>query len=221
MKKFILLPPAVLALASVSLAQTIVTPDSADATSTIGGSRTITEVINGSDLSGGGTSGDILSETHDLSTDSAGYFLSGSFSSTSTPTFEITFDLGGTFDIDGVHLWNYDRNNDNPTRALKNFDISFSTDGGTNYGTTYAAGTFSDFAGADNPRVDNEIAVQSRFFTSVSDVTDIKIDNIVLQGDNSYIGFSEIRFNAVPEPSAFALLAGCFGLAWVMLRRRA
>ncbi|WP_425603709.1 PEP-CTERM sorting domain-containing protein [Coraliomargarita parva] len=24
----------------------------------------------------------------------------------------------------------------------------------------------------------------------------------------------------VPEPSAFALLAGCFGLAFVMLRRR-
>jgi len=26
--------------------------------------------------------------------------------------------------------------------------------------------------------------------------------------------------NAVPEPSAFALIAGCFGLAWVMVRRR-
>jgi len=24
----------------------------------------------------------------------------------------------------------------------------------------------------------------------------------------------------VPEPSSFALLAGCFGLTWVMLRRR-
>lgn len=28
-------------------------------------------------------------------------------------------------------------------------------------------------------------------------------------------------FNVVPEPSSFALLAGCFGLAWVMVRRRA
>ena len=26
--------------------------------------------------------------------------------------------------------------------------------------------------------------------------------------------------SAVPEPSSFALLAGCFGLTWVMLRRR-
>lgn len=33
-----------------------------------------------------------------------------------------------------------------------------------------------------------------------------------------YVAATE--FTAVPEPSAFALLAGCFGLTWVMLRRR-
>ena len=32
---------------------------------------------------------------------------------------------------------------------------------------------------------------------------------------------SGVAFEAVPEPSAFALIAGCFGLTWVMLRRRA
>jgi hypothetical protein len=31
---------------------------------------------------------------------------------------------------------------------------------------------------------------------------------------------ASVAFNAVPEPSSFALIAGCFGLAWVMLRRR-
>lgn len=36
------------------------------------------------------------------------------------------------------------------------------------------------------------------------------------------VALSEIQFyEVVPEPSAFALLAGMFGLAWVMLRRRA
>lgn len=30
-----------------------------------------------------------------------------------------------------------------------------------------------------------------------------------------------ITLQAVPEPSAFALIAGCFGFAWVMVRRRA
>lgn len=31
---------------------------------------------------------------------------------------------------------------------------------------------------------------------------------------------TNIRLSPVPEPSAFALLAGCFGMAWVMVRRR-
>jgi hypothetical protein len=32
--------------------------------------------------------------------------------------------------------------------------------------------------------------------------------------------FQAAYTTAVPEPSSFALLAGCFGLAWVMVRRR-
>lgn len=32
---------------------------------------------------------------------------------------------------------------------------------------------------------------------------------------------SLITASVVPEPSSFALLAGCFGMAWVMVRRRA
>lgn len=32
--------------------------------------------------------------------------------------------------------------------------------------------------------------------------------------------YSDLTLTQVPEPSAFALLAGCFGLTWVMLRRR-
>jgi hypothetical protein len=34
------------------------------------------------------------------------------------------------------------------------------------------------------------------------------------------IRLSSLTVDAVPEPSSFALLAGCFGLTWVMLRRR-
>jgi hypothetical protein len=40
--------------------------------------------------------------------------------------------------------------------------------------------------------------------------------------DNEDRGSLNYSFQAVvPEPSSFALLAGCFGLTWVMLRRRA
>lgn len=38
--------------------------------------------------------------------------------------------------------------------------------------------------------------------------------------DSGRIGFGEVAFTAVPEPSAFALLSGLLGLTWVMLRRR-
>jgi hypothetical protein len=38
--------------------------------------------------------------------------------------------------------------------------------------------------------------------------------------NNSGGGITGIAFEAVPEPGSFALLAGMFGLTWVMLRRR-
>lgn len=40
--------------------------------------------------------------------------------------------------------------------------------------------------------------------------------------DNIQVGtsFESVTADPVPEPSSFALLAGCFGLTWVMLRRR-
>lgn len=37
---------------------------------------------------------------------------------------------------------------------------------------------------------------------------------------NVYFDDVSSSLSVVPEPSAFALLAGCFGLTWVMLRRR-
>jgi hypothetical protein len=37
---------------------------------------------------------------------------------------------------------------------------------------------------------------------------------------HAYKDFAPTDFTIVPEPSSFALLAGCFGLTWVMLRRR-
>lgn len=37
---------------------------------------------------------------------------------------------------------------------------------------------------------------------------------------DSALGLPLIQTQVVPEPSAFALLAGCLGLAWVMVRRR-
>lgn len=198
----------------------IITPVSATSSTTIGGSRTIGYTIDGSDLSAGGASGDILSETHDPLTDSAGYWLSAKDAGDAPITEVLTFDLGGTFNVDAVHLWNYDRGGDNPTRAIKTFDISFSTNNGVSYDTTVTGATLGDFLGADNPRVNGEIAVQTKTFAVQSDVTNIKIDNIVIQGTNDYIGFAEIRFGetVIPEPASLAM--GLMGLAMIAARRR-
>lgn len=65
----------------------------------------------------------------------------------------------------------------------------------------------------------------------------VEIGSIEVDADESLLGtlnvtrqvntaFDEIRIGStlesvvVPEPSSFALLAGCFGLAWIMVRRR-
>jgi hypothetical protein len=198
----------------------IITPSAATSTSTIGGSRTIVEVINGSDLSAGGASGDILSETHDPLSDKAGYWLSANGAGNAPITEILTFDLGGTFNVDAVHLWNYDRGGDNPTRAIKTFDISFSTNNGVSYDTTVTGATLGDFVGANNPRVNGEIAVQTKTFAVQSDVTNIKIDNIVIQGPNAYIGFAEIRFGATEIPEPASLASGLLGLTLIAGRRR-
>ena len=46
----------------------------------------------------------------------------------------------------------------------------------------------------------------------------IRIDHS--SGSNQYLLLAEVRAAQVPEPSSFALLAGLFGLSWIMVRRR-
>jgi len=55
--------------------------------------------------------------------------------------------------------------------------------------------------------------------------SDYELFAIVFQGKQGSSGAGAITIDnvslaAVPEPSTYALLAGCFGLGWVMLRRR-
>lgn len=195
----------------------VITPTGATSTSTIGSPRTIDAAIDGTLLSSGGTSGDILSETVTFA-GSAGHWLSSinaidddsNFRST---TEVLTFDLGGTFDVDTMYLWPYIRSE--RVRGIRTLDISFSTNGGISYDTTLAAGTFADFTIDDQS---GDQPVQTRSFTVQSGVTHIQLSNLTTFGSTNYIGISELRFGAIPEPSA-ALLGG-LGLLALLRRRR-
>ncbi|MCH7225434.1 FecR domain-containing protein [Haloferula sp. A504] len=158
----------------------IITPTSV---STDGGSTNtvLIDTINSSGLSGGGTSGDILSETHD---DGGGQWISGNETS---PNFEIIFDLGGTFAVDSVHLWNFRWGNQVVHWGVESMDISFSSDGGESYGNLV-----NDLVFAQNA-LNVPTPAQTRTFPTVSGVTHIKLTDLHYHG-SPYVGFAEIRF---------------------------
>lgn len=192
----------------------IITPDSATSTTTIGGSRTIDAAIDGTLLSSEGTSGDILSETVAYAGNS-GHWLSASSAIDDDDNFrstteELTFDLGGTFDVDAFHLWPYVRAESR--RGLSSFDISFSSDG-VNYSSTITLSGFTKGTSSGEP-------VQTQTFALQSGVTHIQMTNLTTFDSTDYIAVSELRFGGptIPEPST-AILVG-LGLMGICFRRR-
>jgi len=194
-----------IALATASAqAVVIITPTGAISSTTIGGSRTITQAIDGSGLSS--NPGSILDQTHAVNSGTDGYYLSAS--GDTTPWF--VFTLAEPSTVDAVHIWTYARSGEN-TRAIKDFDISFSTDGGINYGPTISLTGW-----LARPNLD-PIPVQSQSFATQLNVTHIRIDVTANHGNGSFTGLSEIRFSAIPEPTT-ALAGLLLGLG--LLRRR-
>ena len=198
-------------------ASLIITPVDATSTTTIGsGGRLIGTTLDGSGLSSGGTSGDILTETHSPNNaNTATYWLSGNKSGAGHADEVLIFELGGSFDVDTLHLWNYTRNGE-VDRAITNFEISFSTNGGSTFDTTLASGTFADFP----PVTVVDQPAHTRTFTPQSGVTHIRFSNLTNYGDNSYIGLSEVRFGSmIPEPGSLVLF-GSGAMLILRLRRR-
>jgi len=81
------------------------------------------------------------------------------------------------------------------------FSISFSSDG--TIGIFDLSGT-SDFTASGVSDVAAGTSIEFGYFGSTTGGTEL----------------SSFTISVVPEPSSFALLAGCFGLAWIMVRRR-
>ena len=220
-KMTLLSTAAALTLMTGAIEAAVITPTAATSTTQHDGVRPITNTINSSGLSGGGTSGDILSETHAGGATSSNHWLSSSSAgggSTTSATEVLTFDLGGTFDVDTIYLWAYNRPEKN--RGIKTFNIAFSTDGGGSFGTAVSAASLGmgDFVIGTSGSNDSS-TVQTRTITTQTGVTDIQLTGLTTHGSTGFIAISEIRFGAVPEPGSLALL-GLGGLLIASRRRR-
>jgi hypothetical protein len=192
-----------------SAAVTFANIDTAVASSFTGG-RDLGHTIDSTGLSSNGTSGDILSETHSNNDSNSDlYWLSG-LTGGNVAGEVLTFTLQSASVVDAVHMWGYDRTGDTK-RSIQSFDLSFSTNGGGTYANTIALTLAVPSA--------DPIPVQTLNFAQQTGVTHIRITNMTNYGDSNYVGLSEIRFSAVPEPTTTALL-GLGGLALILRRRK-
>ena len=235
----IILPIASLALASTCAhAAFIVTPTGATSTTQQDANRAIVRTIDSSGLyndsdksafTGTLTTGNISDVVAGAATTFFGtntYWLSGSTAmggSTVSATETLTFALGGAYDLTSIYLWNYNRDAPTNNRAIKTFDIAFSTDGGVTYSTAVSAaslgiGDFTLHPATAGSGSETYVPVDQRDFTATHvGVTHVQFTSLETHGSTGYLGFAEIRFGAIPEPTT-ALLGGLGFLA--LLRRR-
>lgn len=191
----------------------VITPTGVTSTSQIDANRDIGFTISGAGLSGGGAP--ILDQTHNINVN--GTYWLGALGDNQV----LTFDLGGATSVGGVHIWQYQRDNQWDDRSFQSFDIAFSTDNGATYPTTIPG--LSGLLGSQTDPISNPVPVQTLQFVQQSGVTHVQLSNIANFGDGSWLGLAEIRFETegVPEPSTFTLAAlGLLGLLGWRRRRR-
>lgn len=125
---------------------------------------------------------------------------------------DFLFETFSTFDLTGITEVIFDMSADTPVPGSISFSVVFRESLG---GTDVASVSFSSAqltAGSPSSTLTDlggNFANVNAFLLSAAGAP----------GDNFDLTLNS--FTAVPEPSAFALLAGCFGMAWVMVRRRA
>ena len=208
---------AALAVVAAPLhAALVITPTGATSTTTIGsGDRVIDHTIDGSGLVDVSDPSSVLDDFHPYVGTSA-YWLSAS-TAVADGTEELTFDLGGIYDVDTVYYWLYTRDADRP---LRTFDISYSTDGGGSFSSPVSAASLNMADWSIGPGNRSDAYVESRTFDTLSGVTNIRFSNLQNHGDPSYFALAEIRFgnSTIPEPSASLLVS--LIIFPLLLRRR-
>lgn len=222
-----------LAIACISplVQAAVITPVSVTASSEFSG-RPAVDVINGAGLDP--TPGDVLAKNHNQTPTSAnggGMWMSDNTQPIGTQY--IIFDLGDTYTLNALHVWNYAERNlggfDGSVRGIHQADLyvdvvnpvpatlveTFTFAQAPNLTPTTFQGPNPTDGGADY-----NISGVTYSLTNPVVARYVMLDIASNYGSNA-VGLSEIRFvgELVPEPSAF-FLASFAACAFVVIRRK-
>jgi hypothetical protein len=174
----------------------------------------VDNVINGSGLPGNKPS---LGGTHALSAITNAWRTNSATTALPLPSptnpLSITFQLGAVpTDLIGFSFWNITGPSSgtisNPM-GVKDANLEYSTDG-TNFSSLWTGSFLKGGTTASGPEVVNFSLVKA---------THVRLNMTSNYGQAQRVGFNEIAFKSIPEPSASLALLG-LGLAGVGLRKR-
>jgi hypothetical protein len=135
------------------------------------------------------------------------------------PAF-VVFNLGGSYDLDSLKVWNYNETRLAPLtgRGANSVDISVANSVGGSF-TLLGNFTFNQATGSETTDFGQTIDLSP--FAAANNAMFVRFDILTNHGgDNEFAGLSEIRFNGtvVPEPASIAFMG--LALSGLVLRRR-
>lgn len=126
----------------------------------------------------------------------------------------VWFDLGGTYDLLAIHIWNYYQSSAGyHERGAREIQVWRANSGGERLGL---------MASIIMPQEPTNI-VPDRWFSlaNAAGVEYVTLDILSNWGDPGYVGLSAVRFEPIPEPGTLALLScGLVGLLTYVRRKR-
>jgi len=161
--------------------------------------------------------------THTVTPDEFMWLNNGTFAAPNDPNSPgaiITFDLGSNYALSSLTVWNYNEmlpgRPDLLGRGANDAEILVASSEGGAF-TSLGNFTFDIAPGLDSVDFGQDIDLSS--FGAAGDTRLVRF-NITSNhgGDNNFVGLSEVRFDAVPEPSVGML--ALVGLAGCLCRRR-